>query len=499
MKEIIISISQILGDILRVECQEDLQSFKCELNLMLTNVPSAEELQALLPNIADRDSWRLRLLTETGDDLFDIRPKSDISVDYDSNNLEPYENDEVRMVYTIDKNKKNGTLSIYEYEVFLENLQNLYAPEFISVFSNKLDDRLVLEVWSNDVKCFSTTSMAVVKRGEPVPSLSRGEMITKRINDCKEHCQWNNKLSDLLPEDVRIIKRNKAGGQLIQLFDQMCLLLSALYVADFSSVDNNGIKLRMSGFKMMKAEIPSSKMCSLAFDTGSVEQWYKIYEWCYTGGYTSDRLTIARNIISLNSPCYEALELNASTFDTIKSNFKIFEKDNVRQYIKVRNDVSKNLLELQEKVNSIVEGFTSDFQKSVITLGTFFLTVVVVRVIAKGDIYGAFTGSITLISFAFIVLSAVNLIYSRKSLDRKEQLFIKHYGQMKKRYEPLLSSEEMNELFEDCDPNKIGSHSNYIKWIKNRYTCIWVIALVVFSVVIALLWIFNLVESTRIL
>lgn len=499
MKEIIISISQILGDILRVECQEDLQSFKCELNLMLTNVPSAEELQALLPNIADRDSWRLRLLTETGDDLFDIRPKSDISVDYDSNNLEPYENDEVRMVYTIDKNKKNGTLSIYEYEVFLENLQNLYAPEFISVFSNKLDDRLVLEVWSNDVKCFSTTSMAVVKRGEPVPSLSRGEMITKRINDCKEHCQWNNKLSDLLPEDVRIIKRNKAGGQLIQLFDQMCLLLSALYVADFSSVDNNGIKLRMSGFKMMKAEIPSSKMCSLAFDTGSVEQWYKIYEWCYTGGYTSDRLTIARNIISLNSPCYEALELNASTFDTIKSNFKIFEKDNVRQYIKVRNDVSKNLLELQEKVNSIVEGFTSDFQKSVITLGTFFLTVVVVRVIAKGDIYGAFTGGITLISFAFIVLSAVNLIYSRKSLDRKEQLFIKHYGQMKKRYEPLLSSEEMNELFEDCDPNKIGSHSNYIKWIKNRYTCIWVIALVVFSVVIALLWIFNLVESTRIL
>ena len=73
MKEIIISISQILGDILRVECQEDLQSFKCELNLMLTNVPSAEELQALLPNIADRDSWRLRLLTETGDDLFDIK------------------------------------------------------------------------------------------------------------------------------------------------------------------------------------------------------------------------------------------------------------------------------------------------------------------------------------------------------------------------------------------------------------------------------------------
>lgn len=497
MKERIISISQILGDILRVECQEDLQGFKCELNFKLANVPSAEELQALLPNIADRDSWRLRLLTETGDDLFDIRPKSDISVDYDSNNLEPYKNDEVRMVYTIDKNKKNGILSIYEYEVFLENLQNLYAPEFISVFSNKLDDRLVLEVWSNDVKCFSTTSMAVVKRGEPVPSLSRGEMITKRINDCREHCQWNNKLSDLLPEDVRIIKRNKAGGQLIQLFDQMCLLLSALYVADFSSVDNNGIKLRMSGFKMMKAEIPSSKMCSLAFDTGSVEQWYKIYEWCYTGGYTSDRLTIARNIISLNSPCYEALELNASTFDTIKSNFKIFEKDNVRQYIKVRNEVSQTLLDLQDRINATVESFTGDFRKSVVGLGTFFLTLVVVRVVGSGEWTGIFTPQIVALSFVFIVLSAVILCYSRLAMSKKEKLFMKHYDQLRHRYEALLSKEELDELFEDGDPNKTDSHSNYIQWQKKLYTWLWSIVLVAFSVLLILGLCYNLFESTN--
>ena len=190
--------------------------------------------------------------------------------------------------------------------------------------------------------------------------------------------------------------------------------------------------------------------------------------------------------------------MNESTLDSIKSNFKIFEKDNVRQYIKVRNDVSKTLLDLQEKVNSIVEGFTGDFHKSVISLGTFFLTVMVVRVIANGGIAGAFTRGIALLSLAFIALSAVNLVYSRKTLNRKEKLFTKHYDQLKERYSQLLSEEEEQKMFEDSDPKKDGTHANYILWQKNRYTWIWAIALVIFALLVVWLWCYNLFEMSNI-
>ena len=343
METQITSIANLFGDVLDVKFKEDFQRLVCELTLTLTKEPSSENLQTLLPSISKRDTLRLRLLTEAGEDLFDLRTESEVGTDYDSSKLEPYRNDEVRLILSVDKNKNNGVITVYDYRLFLEYIQALDVHDFIRILKNSLDDKLVFEVWDGDAERFSTSSIAIIKRGESTPSLSRDLLKVNRANECREQCQWNNKLSDLLPEDVRIIQRGKEG-RFAKFFDQLCLLLSAVYVTDFSSIDKNGIKLRMSGFKMMVTETRSSKLSSLSFDTKSVEQWYKIYDWCYTGGYTTDRLSIARNLITLNCPDTQNLLLNASTYDAIKSNFKIFEKDNVRQYIKVRNEVSKTLL-----------------------------------------------------------------------------------------------------------------------------------------------------------
>ena len=254
----------------------------------------------------------------------------------------------------------------------------------------------------------------------------------------------------------------------------------------------------MAGFKMMETEIALSEMRDLSFDLKSVDQWYKIYDWCYTGGYISERLSITRNIITLNCTNTKELALNPSTFDAIKSNFKIFEKDNVRQYIKVRNEVSKTLLDLQDKVNSTVETFTGDFRKNVVGLGTFFLTLVVVRVVSHGDWIGGFTTQIVSLSFVFIILSFVILSYARRVVEKKETLYAKHYNLLRKRYSALLSNEELDELFKDGDPNKYGSHANYIQWQKKVYTWIWAGALLLFSVFLTLAWCYNLFESTNV-
>ena len=278
---------------------------------------------------------------------------------------------------------------------------------------------------------------------------------------------------------------------------QVSLLLSACYVADYSDVEKNQLKLRISGFKTLISEFNKAKVCDLAFNEESVNQWYDIYDWCYTGGYTSDRLTIARNIISLNCTDYTSLQLNASTLESIKSNFRIFEQDNVRQYIKVRKDVSKDLLDLQDRINSVVEGFTGDFRKNVVGLGTFFLTLVVVRVVANGQWAGAFSNQILVLLFIFIVLSAVLLIYSRLTLEKKEKLYAKHYDQLRERYKLLLSKEEADKIFEECNPKKVGTHADYIRWQKKTYTWIWGLTLGVFLLFIVFAWCYNLFETTN--
>ena len=120
------------------------------------------------------------------------------------------------------------------------------------------------------------------------------------------------------------------------------------------------------------------------------------------------------------------------------------------------------------------------------------------RVIAGGQWYEPFSNQIVTLSLIFLALSVVMLIYSRKTLDKKEQLYTKHYGQLRERYDQLLSKEEADKIFEDGDPNKLGTHSNYIQWQKNRYTWIWALTLVAFFLFLVAAWCYNLFETTNI-
>lgn len=491
------TIARLYGEQKSVSIKEDFAQLVCEVKLSLKRTPDENTLQILLLSISDRDSWRLQMITEGDDDLFDLRTGADIAEACDRNQLQPYYDVDVTLTYTITKTKSNDTLTIYDYALFLNYINGLTVTEVLNAFQNKLGEKLVLEIWSEEYESFNTSSIAVIKKDDPQPNITGNNDGKKRKEKCEELCQWNNRCTNLTPDDFHTVSRGRCGV-LSGVFEQLCSLLCACFVADFSSMNKTALTLRLSGYKMMMMESQAVKTKDLEFDTTSTEQWYKIYDWCYTGGYTSDRLSITRNIISLNCPDINKLKLNDSTLGAIKSNFKIFEKENVRQYIKVRNDVSKTLLDMQERVNAIVEGFTGDFHKSVISLGTFFLTVMVVRVIARGDIAGAFTGNIAILSLAFITLSAVNLVYSRESLCRKEKLFTKHYEQLKERYSQLLSEEEKQKMFEDSDPRKDGTHANYILWQKSRYTWIWAIALVLFALLVGLMWCYNLFETSNV-
>lgn len=121
-----------------------------------------------------------------------------------------------------------------------------------------------------------------------------------------------------------------------------------------------------------------------------------------------------------------------------------------------------------------------------------------VRVVSRGDWFGGFTTQIVALSFIFVVLSFVVLYYSRRTLEIQEELYMKHYKLLRNRYNALLSKQELDELFEDGDPNKVGAHSNYIQWQKKVYTWIWGGALFVFSVFLTLVWCYNLFASTNI-
>lgn len=499
MKVATLHIAQLFGDNVQAiptAFHEDFQRLECEYRFKLAKTPVKENLLAVLPAVSERDGWRLRVVSDGDDDLLDLQPNANIDQVYDTNKIQSYNDEEVSLFYSVEKKKVDGVLSVYDLQEFTSYFAGLAAKECYSAVFSILQDKLIMEVWGGEFEPFRTASIAMIKKGEALPQMPLPEVQKKRVDDCGKYCQWATSLPAILPEDLHIIEKPNEGA-IAKMFDQLCLLLSVCYVADFSSVERDSLKIRISGFKMLVSELDKVKVRDLAFDTASVEQWFEIYDWCYTGGYTSDRLVISRNIVSLNCTDNSLLKLNPSTLGAIKSNFRIFEQDNVRQYIKVRNDLSKDLLDIQVEINNIVEGFAGDFRKNVVGLGTFFLTLVVVRVVANGQWMGAFSTQIVALSFVFIALSVVLLIYSRRNLEQREKLYTKHYGQLRERYKLLLSTEEADKIFEDSDPNKVGTHSNYIKCQKKTYTLIWIGTLVAMSLFLIDVWCFNMFESTN--
>lgn len=474
------------------ECHESWDLLSHSKLVSLDKYPTAQELSLKLPTISSRDSWRLTISSASGEMLVDIHSNiGNIGDEIDTVLLESHLGDDVTIQFLITKRVSNNVLSIYNETLFYDFLKNMGLIPFLAGLNSRLNGELVFEmVGKADYPSYSTRTINIVGYGRitHLPQLNYRE---RRLSIRKSYCQWNRNDIALIPEDLYT---TEATNSLAVLFRRAACLLSIMYVCDNSSI-NNELYLKLCGHRTICSTLNPLSLNRLQELDQYCDRWFAMYDWCYTGGYSSDRLSIARNVISLNIPIGDIIKVNETTLQAIKSNFRIFEQDNVRQYIKVRNEISKLLIELQEKVNGIVEGFTGEFKKNIIAIFSFFLTVVVIKVIAKGDFLGGFTNPVIYLSFIFIGISIVLLIYSRIELSTKEKLFDKHYKQLKERYAPLLSDEEMSAIFNECDPKKSGTHANYIQWQKKVYTGLWLATLLSLSIFLVCMLVSNYLSS----
>lgn len=477
-----------------IESYETWDKFECKSTITLKSIPQMKDFISVLPHISNRDSWRFIIESECGEAIFDINSKSGSLENKDIwDDLEPYIDNQIDIIYTVSKYVSDNTLTVYEESLFTEHLQNSKLLVFLNAVNNRFKNVLNIEIWTEDFSPFGSKTINFIPK-DCQARANNIEVRQSRNNLQKNYCQSDGLNFVILPEDFLM---NSTSNVISLLFRKACVVLSMLYVCDSTKIDDD-VEFHLCGYKTLRTKLSALKLNDLAIDDVYCEKWYDIYNWAYSGGYTLDRLSISRNIISLNCNANNIVSINESTFRSIKSNFKIFEQDNVRQYIKVRNEVSNMLISMQKEINTIVDGFTSDFKKNIIAVSTFFLTVIVVRVISKGDFTGGFTTPVMILSIIYLCISLGLLFYSRRELDRKKNLFEKHYDQIKERYKILLSDEELKEMFEDSDPNKLQSHANYIEWQKDVYTKIWLGSIVALTLFVVFVWMMNLINDESI-
>lgn len=452
--------------------------------IILDSIPNVEIFLTNFPLILVRDSWEFKVLDEYGDTILIIHSTSGELTNFDE--IEAYRGLPVSIKFIISKNMRYGKLSIYNIDYFKKYLSEGSLYSFFNALNKRLEGTLILECINDNVETLNTASISVISKDESTNITGISDRV-KRIQSIEGLIHWGTYKLQLLPEDIY---SSNDVNPLYNIFSQASACLLMMYLFDHIAVNSNTLILKLCGFKSLNYTIDTIKLSTINIDKDTITQLFQIYSWCMSSGHIVDKFSIARNILSLNLGIPQ-VRITSPIIDAIKSNFRIFEKENVQQYIRLRNEISNLLIDLQTKINDIAQNFTSDFKSNLLVLVSFFTSVIVLGVISEASPLVYFSNQIIMLSWCFLLISFFYWLYSYNELKKKTQLFHKHYKQIKERYRVLLDDVELSNVFEECNPDKYGAHQSYIEWQRIWFSILWIASIIILFVGLSILFIFN--------
>lgn len=467
-----------------IDFTESWDSVAVTASIILDKIPDSTSFLKNIPLILPRDSWDFKIIDESNETILTIHSDSASGELIKLNEIEAYKELSISIKFIVTKNIQEGKLSIYNILSFSQYLGNGSLYSFLNALNRRLEKTLILECVNDKIETLNAGSISVVSKDVNSDFISVNERM-KRIHLIEGLIHWGAYKLQLLPEDIY---PSNCTNPLYNIFKQASACLLIMYLFDYITLTNNTLDVKLNGFKALNYTINTNKLSEIDVDHKTIDQFFQVYCWCMSSGYAADKFSIARNILSLNLDTTQIL-ITSHIIEAIKSNFRVYEKENVQQYIQLRNEISNLLIDLQTKINDIVQNFTTDFKNNLIVLVSFFASVIVFGVISEASAY--FSDHIIILSWCFLLISLLYGCCSYSELNKKTKLFYKHYEQIKDRYRALLDDVELNNIFEECNPDKYESHQSFIEWQKCRFFRLWILSIIILFIGLFILSIFN--------
>lgn len=400
-------------EISKYEYYETLSFVEIRYRTSLNFIPSSDDFLKAIPHISSRDKWEFKVLSEYEETVYSTH--SDVGQMDELTEIEVYIDTPVSLKFYITKNNENAYLSIYKIDKFNEYLQGLPLMIFLNEFNSILSSKLIFECINDTIQSISTSSIAFISENEQL-ELPGVQDRLNRLKKCAGSIHWGTFHVNILPEDLYL---SEDSSPIAHTLCSACGALLCMYLFDYISLTSSQLHLKIDGFKSLNYTFDVTKLSNFIMDHKTLNRYYETYEWILSGGYVSDKYSIARNIISINLHP-SSIALSSNIIDSIRSNFRIYEKDNVQQYIQLRNEISNLLIDLQSKINEIVEGYANDFKNNLLVLISFFASVIVFGVISKDSPFVYFSNQVIILSWAFLLISYLYLRYSKREFSKKK-------------------------------------------------------------------------------
>ncbi|WP_343679428.1 hypothetical protein [Chryseobacterium arthrosphaerae] len=449
---------------------ENFKTLELEYEFSSINLPKEENFRYFFNRIRAEDKCEIFFSIDDGEA---IAITKDVDFTSDLENVKILfsgheEGEIINLKINIYKENDRNNFYFYSRDCFFNYIQSFDTYGLASFFSSDFfDHNSKINIVIRDfVGTLSSDKITIATSYDP--QIEEFEGREKRFNNiiANNHSSFFGKLK-VLPEDFIFEGDGSLKQSVKEHIEKVAIVLVISAIFDITDLAGNVFYYKLNGYKSVSH---TEKIEDIS--TKNLEDFYNIYQWIYVGGNIVDKIGLARNIISLHLKDNALLELKGNVFESLKSSFKIYEKQNIKQYIEVRNKMSDQLLDYSKRVVTITDNFASGFQKSALALVTFFSSLIVTKVLAAPKNNEDFILYSTLITGVFIVVTFLYMLVSRAELIQQEQRFKKSYEDFKKRYTDLLTAEDIERIVNNDEEHK--ADVTFIKSKLRWYTNLWI-------------------------
>ena len=409
-----------------------------EITFETTTLPKYDDILLLINKIPSRDIFQIVFEDDSEERIVWGNSLGLAREEYDQYVLSS-SGDSIMISISIKKSIEDNTFSIYCFDEFMKDLNDLSLFDVLCSFSNLLSrvDYLNFVTFDKSIS-FMTRTMSF--SSEEKQSISTDFSRLKRIEECKDVsrflCTENLKL---LPDDFKIVL-NSVANPLTDKFSKLCCLLSVIYVATSASLDKDKVIPQITGQRSISCEINIDSI------KGN-DNIYKVYSWIFTDGNAADKAIIARNVLSLHCKYNSLIDIDELAFASMQSNYNLYLKNNVNQYLELKNKVADYICDVVAKTGEYATTILDRFKQNLVALIGFLITTIIANIVSSNPLDSIFTKDITVLVYAILVGSVFFLVISILETNYKVKTIKKTYLQLKENYSDILSQDDIAEVY----------------------------------------------------
>lgn len=426
-------------------------------------------------------------------DTKDVNDTLRIIVKDNLNNIETFDSLEDMTNYTYGDEYEDviGTVEIKISKFNTVDYVTIYCPDLIAKFLYRRRIVDIFRLFSGLKKRkfkildgnsynFHTTSFVFT---DPINFDEKTDQLLENLNfdrDAKlkkinENTHFANAGSiKFLPEDFYILDPT-ANETIKKIFDKLALSLILRVFADISEFTQNKLIYIMYGYKTIKKDYSF-----LRLNVDFIKDYFKSYEEVFNANTNiSDKIGLARNVLSLHLIEDDFTRINGDIESSIKSNYNIYLKENVKKYIDVKNKINDSIFSLTNKFDDAIGNLIGAFKTSFYTLASLFISLILLNILkSSSSSFNLF--SLEVFLFLCPVLIAMYLFkkYTISEIQATKIRLSSRYEQLKNQYKDILDKDDLNHIFEQYNFETINI--NFIDSQVLKYNKYWNITLIVY-------------------